>query len=102
MTRAQPRSVRGITANRGRLRGRGSRVNTGCREKPPGAAQLAAHKTETRELGEWPLPGPIAAFVEAEFAAARETFETAPVRASEAARERADAFFRKVVRQRVN
>ena len=63
------------------------------------AAELAARKAETRELGEGPLPGPIAAFVEAEFAAARETFETAPVRASEAARERADAFFRAVVRR---
>jgi hypothetical protein len=37
--------------------------------------------------------------VEEKLAAARETFETAPVRASEAARERADVFFREVVRR---
>lgn len=62
------------------------------------AAELIARKAETRELGRGPLPAPIAAFVEEEFAAARELFETGPVAPSEEARERADAFFRDAVR----
>jgi hypothetical protein len=63
-------------------------------------ARGRADRAQGGEAGAWrgPLPEPIAAIVEAEFAAARETFETGPARASEAARERADAFFREVVR----
>lgn len=62
------------------------------------AAELVARKAATREFGRGPLPAPIAAFVEEEFAAAREMFETGPVAPSDEARERADAFFRDAVR----
>lgn len=62
------------------------------------AAELMARKAETRELGTGPLPAPIAAFIDQEFLAARETFEPGPVAVPEEARERAEAFFRKVVR----
>jgi predicted nucleotidyltransferase len=60
-------------------------------------AELMERKAETRELGEGPLPEPIAAFIAEEFAAARELFETGPVRASAKARAKADGFFREVM-----
>ena len=64
-------------------------------------ADLMARKAETRELGEGPLPEPIAGFIAEEFAAAQEAFETGSVRPSRAARAKADAFFRDVVRQEI-
>jgi len=71
-------------------------------EPPTDVAQLAAEligrKAETRELGTGPLPAPIAAFIEQELAAARDTFETGPVTASQEAKDKADAFFRAIVR----
>lgn len=63
------------------------------------AAELVERKAVTRELGEGPLPDAIAAFVEQEFAAARDVFETGRVRLSPAAWEEADAFFRDAVRR---
>ncbi len=63
-------------------------------------AELIARKAETRELGTGPLPAPIAAFLEQEFAAARETFETGPVAPSDGARRMADDFFRQTIRGR--
>ncbi|HEV2080434.1 MAG TPA: hypothetical protein VGR19_11140 [Allosphingosinicella sp.] len=73
------------------------------RPAAPGAtaavtADLMARKAETREIGTGPLPEPIATLIAQEFAAARELFETGPVRASPEARAKADAFFREVVR----
>jgi predicted nucleotidyltransferase len=60
-------------------------------------AELMARKAETRELGTGPLPDAIADFIAEEFEAAREAFETGPVRPSQDARAKADAFFRDVV-----
>jgi hypothetical protein len=62
------------------------------------AGELMARKAETRELGTGPLPDAIAAFVAEEFEAARDLFETGPVRPSAQARAKAEAFFREVVR----
>lgn len=60
--------------------------------------KLLARKAETRELGTGPVPAAIVRFIDREFAAARETFETGPIRPSAQARARADDFFRNVVR----
>lgn len=62
-------------------------------------ADLMARKAETRELGEGPLPDPIATFIAEEFAAARELFEAGAVRPSREVRAKADAFFREAVRK---
>lgn len=62
------------------------------------AGALMARKAQTRELGTDPLPPAIAAFLAEEFEAARDLFETGPVRPSAQARAKAEAFFRGVVR----
>jgi predicted nucleotidyltransferase len=54
---------------------------------------LTARKAITRELGTGELPAPIASFVDAEFAAARDVFETGPRPATAEARAEAQAFF---------
>lgn len=63
------------------------------------ADELMARKAETRELGTGPLPDAIFAFIAEEFEAARELFETGPVRPSAESRAKAEAFFREVVRE---
>lgn len=62
------------------------------------AEVLTARKSETRELGTGPLPQPVARFVEQEFAAARELFETGTVRPTAEKIYKADQFFRNVIR----
>ncbi len=57
------------------------------------SAELIARKAGTRELGEGALPAPIAAFIDEEFALARDTFEGAAIRVTPAARAQAQAFF---------
>jgi predicted nucleotidyltransferase len=53
---------------------------------------LIARKAVTRELGSEPLPPAVAAFIDAEFTRAAETFEK-PVQRTEESKERAEAFF---------
>jgi hypothetical protein len=62
-------------------------------------ADLLARKAVTRELGSALLPRPIAGFLDAEFAAAREAFPSEPVAISTEARAEAAAFFRESVRR---
>jgi predicted nucleotidyltransferase len=57
------------------------------------AAELIARKAVTRELGEGPLPVPIADFIDREFARARDTFDGAAPGVMPEARARAQAFF---------
>jgi predicted nucleotidyltransferase len=54
---------------------------------------LIARKAMTRELGEGELPAPIGAFIDGEFAAARETFEGGPRPAAPEKKAEAQAFF---------
>lgn len=56
---------------------------------------LLVAKARTRELGEAPLPKPLAAFIDAEFAAARDLYSNHA--ATEVDRREADAFFRATV-----
>ncbi|WP_297258225.1 nucleotidyltransferase domain-containing protein [Chelatococcus sp.] len=58
---------------------------------------LLARKAITRELGVGPVPEPIAAFIDREFEAAREVFETGPIPIDERAKHEAEAFFRAAV-----
>jgi len=58
---------------------------------------LLARKAETRELGEAPLPEPIARFIDEEFRAGEEAFPKRPSRAGAQEQERAEAFFRATV-----
>jgi predicted nucleotidyltransferase len=60
-------------------------------------SDLMAAKARTRELGAAPLSSTIAVFIDDEFTLAREAFESGRARASEAAAERAVAFYREVV-----
>lgn len=61
------------------------------------ATNLVARKAVTRELGSAPLPAAIAAFIDAEFAIAREHFPPAPAIPSPEARAEAESFFRETV-----
>ncbi len=56
--------------------------------------QLLAAKAATRELGTSPLPGPIGALIDAEFAQARALWPSAPWRPEAALVAAADSFFR--------
>lgn len=58
---------------------------------------LIARKAVTRELGDAPVPAPIGAFIDAEFALAAEV-APGPARLSPEAKEAAEALFRKWVR----
>lgn len=58
---------------------------------------LIARKAETRELARAPPPEPIAAFLDAEFAQARDTFETEISAADPEARNDAELLFRRWV-----
>jgi predicted nucleotidyltransferase len=60
-------------------------------------ADLVARKAVTRELGAGPLPDPVAAFIDAEFAAATEHFPARPLRPTPEARAAVDAFFRETL-----
>jgi predicted nucleotidyltransferase len=57
------------------------------------SAELIARKAETRELGDGELPAPVAAFIDEEFALARDAFEGAATRIAPAARAQAQTFF---------
>jgi hypothetical protein len=59
--------------------------------------ELIARKAETRELGSAPLPPEIEAFVDGEFALARQTVAPRSTTLSEEARAAANAFFRRWV-----
>jgi predicted nucleotidyltransferase len=61
------------------------------------AEALMVRKAATRELGEGPLPSPIASFIDEEFALARNAFESAAPRVTAAARVKAQAFFMEVL-----
>jgi hypothetical protein len=70
---------------------------------PPAGVQaivdeLLALKAVTHELGDGPLPAPIAAFMDAEFERGRGLFETGFVAVSAEAREAAASFFRSTLR----
>lgn len=60
-------------------------------------AELIARKAYTRELGEGPLPAPVAAFIDGEFAAARDAFGDKAPRTTTAARILAQEFFLEVL-----
>jgi hypothetical protein len=60
---------------------------------------LMARKAVTRELGSEPLPGPIAAFMDAEFATAHEVFPSARRPVAPEALHLAESFFRATVRR---
>jgi uncharacterized protein len=55
--------------------------------------ELLARKADTNELGEGPLPEPVKAFIDAEFALAADVFEGKPYRLTPQAKADADAFF---------
>jgi uncharacterized protein len=57
------------------------------------AADLIARKALTRELGSEPLPPAIGAFIDAEFAAARDSFAEGAVSPAPEAKARIEAFF---------
>ncbi len=63
-------------------------------------AELIARKAQTRELGTGPLPETVAAFIDAEFAAARDAFGDQPSRTTAAARALGQEFFLNVLRRR--
>jgi hypothetical protein len=56
-------------------------------------AQLIARKAQTRELGEGPLPAPVAAFIDSEFTAARNAFGDSAGETTAEARALAQQFF---------
>jgi predicted nucleotidyltransferase len=60
-------------------------------------AELIARKAHTRELGEGPLPSPVATFIDGEFAAARDAFGDQAPRTTAAARALAQEFFLEVL-----
>lgn len=61
------------------------------------AADLVAAKARTRELGQGPVPGPIARFIDNEFARARDELGEAPARSPMQAYEEAEQLFAKTV-----
>ncbi len=63
------------------------------------AAQLTARKALTRELGSEPLPAPIAAFIDGEFALARDSLEMLQVADNPGGRAEAEAFFLSAVQR---
>jgi predicted nucleotidyltransferase len=72
-------------------------------EAPPDvraiAAELIARKSVTRELGKAPLPRPLAAFIDGEFAIARETLPARTPHVPDEARHAAETLFRTWVRR---
>ncbi len=62
-------------------------------------ADLLTRKAQTRELGRGALPGPISAFMDAEFEAARQWASPREQGPSDAAHRDADDFFRRMVRE---
>lgn len=58
------------------------------------AAELIARKAVTRELGAEPLPAEIGAFIDGEFAAAKDAFPEGDIPDHAASRDACDAFFR--------
>jgi predicted nucleotidyltransferase len=62
-------------------------------------ADLIARKSVTRELGSEPLPRAVSAFIDAEFAGAREAFEGSDDRPGNGGKERAEAFFLDALRR---
>lgn len=58
-------------------------------------AELVERKAVTRELGDAPLPRPIADFVDREFALAAERFQPPPPRNRDGSKQLAEAFFRR-------
>jgi hypothetical protein len=61
---------------------------------------LIARKAVTHELGTGELPQPIAAFIDSEFVAARDVFETGSRPATAEARADAQRFFREALKRR--
>lgn len=56
--------------------------------------ELIVKKSETRELGEGSLPGPIAGFIDSEFREANMSIDERPPAVTDEAREDIDRFFR--------
>lgn len=63
----------------------------------PIVSDLIRRKAETKEMGSAPLPAPVSAFVDSEFAAARDHFAPRSTSTSVEGREAAEALFRNAV-----